>query len=167
MLDPREVEEILRELEASRRALEKQNDEIRTALRDGQREITQRLDTLNGSVTDIMAEIGDVPDMRYRDPGRQTLRSRLHTVEDRVSLTQQIAETLVKRTEDDQAQRDQLAGIVTDMKVEREKTRILNEAHDKRWSNLRVRVITTCAVVGGATAMIGCVFATINFLSGS
>ena len=50
-------------------------------LQDGQEAIVRRLDQMNGTVSDVLLEIGGVPHRTYREPDRKTIRRRLHDLE--------------------------------------------------------------------------------------
>ena len=51
-------------------------------LQKGQEDIVRRLDELNGKVNDTIVELGGVPGSLGRDPGRKSIRHRLHDLED-------------------------------------------------------------------------------------
>jgi len=58
--------------------------ELRETLRqiqDNQERIGEKVDHINGSVTAIMLEIGGVPDPRFRESDRPSMRHRLHDLE--------------------------------------------------------------------------------------
>jgi hypothetical protein len=76
-----ELKAMLREVRAVFAEHEKFDRENFNVLKTGQEEIAAKLERMNGQVVDVMYEIGDVPDHRYRDPNRVSLRSRLHSLE--------------------------------------------------------------------------------------
>ena len=61
-------------------------EERQLAILEQVREVKARLDSLNGSVSDILAELGGAPTRTFRDPTRKTIRRRIHDLEnDRAS----------------------------------------------------------------------------------
>ncbi len=83
--------------------LEKSIAELRADVRGDLRDLKAVIDQVNGHIADLMLEIGDAPDHRYREPGRPTLRSRVHTLEnDRAAV--QIAQQVLKQHQEQKGQ---------------------------------------------------------------
>jgi hypothetical protein len=51
-------------------------------LREGQALIARRLEEMNGTLRDVVVELGGAPIQLGRDPGRLSIRRRLHELED-------------------------------------------------------------------------------------
>ncbi len=160
MPDPR-VDEVRRDLAEFRQAVTEQFAQME----HGHDETHRQLDTLNGTVGRIKAELGPgLPDEDERGD-RPTIRDRLHRVENDRELIEQLAGGLTQ-------QLASVNAVVTDLKTERDKTRVEREAQEilrreqeKRWSRRRILLVTACAVVGALCAVLGALFAALQLIS--
>ncbi len=151
MQDPR-VEELKRELDSVRDQLAS----LRTEQTTGFGDINARLDTMNGTVAKIKAEIGPgLPEPDERGD-RPTIRDRLHYLAGDRHAIEQLTETLME-------QLATTASVVTDLKAERDRTRIEHDLQQKRWSQRKVVFVTACTGVGAFGALIGATFAMLRF----
>lgn len=124
--------------------------------------LEQKVDSINGSVADVMLELGGVPHGKYREKDRPTLRTRMHAVEDRLSLYTEIADRLVAEIHEEHDARIELSETVDMFKQERLKLEAISDAHAKRWSRRRIVFVTVCAGIGGLGAFVGMIVGILN-----
>ncbi len=83
--------------------LERAIAELRADVRGDLKDLKSVVDQVNGHIADLMLEVGDAPDHRYRESGRPNLRSRVHALEnDRAAV--KIAEAVIKAAEEEKGQ---------------------------------------------------------------
>lgn len=136
-------------------------------LHDGQTTISATLEQMNGKVARLSAEIGPgLPEAGERG-NRETIRDRLHKVEQDRTMIDGLSQTLV-------GQIGELSVAVKDMQSEREKARIEREAQEKirtqiradkakQWTRAKVIFVTACTGVGACGAIIGATFTVLRY----
>lgn len=83
--------------------MEHQLKEKLAALEDGQQELLRRFDDMNKTMKNIVAEVGGVPDIDFREKDRRSLRWRLHALEndrEAVKIAGQAVEAAMQARED-------------------------------------------------------------------
>jgi hypothetical protein len=73
-------------------------------------ELKHSVAQVNGHIADLMMEVGEAPDHRYREAGRPTIRSRLHVLEnDKATLA--VATQALKEARNNNWTRAQKTGL--------------------------------------------------------
>lgn len=161
-----EMQEVLAELRRIEHDFGRRMDEMHHEQNRKIDKLSDKVDSINGHVADVLMEVGGAPDRRYRDPNRRPLRDRVHTVEDEMSLYKEIADALVARADQEEESREQLGMIVTDLQRERERMTILNDDRERRSSSWRERVRMVGVTVGILAGCIAATFTMLNYFTG-
>jgi uncharacterized protein YPO0396 len=130
--------------------LSRQLQEARERIEERLGRIEQAVGALDGKVGRVSAEIGfGLPDVAERGD-RPTLRDRMHLLESDDQTLRVLAGGLTD-------QLTQTAAVVSDLKEERDHMRIERAASERRWTRLRVVIVTVGAAIGGLAAVIGAI----------
>ncbi len=108
-------------------------------------ELTRDVRQVNGHVADVLAEVGTVPDHRYREHDRMTVTKRLHALENDRAAAKAAEAALVAA---EQAREQAIAA----MNQSREQA---EEASRHRWSTLQKIGVFLIAIAGTVIALLG------------
>jgi len=117
--------------------------------------VTHRLESVDEHLVRLVAEVGPkLPDPMHRGQ-RDTLQSRLHKVESDRAAIEMLGQRFEERI-------DGLGRTVSRLDRAAQRQEDVNEANARRWGRWRVIVITVCAIIGGFSALIAAVAASLK-----
>ncbi len=141
MQDPRRMEQ----LEAAIAALRSESSLFATEVKLALTELKRDVGQVNGHVADVLAEVGTVPDHRYREADRRTVTNRLHKLENDNAA----AKTAHAALEASEQARSQAIAAMEQSRLQAE------EAKKHRWSTLQKIGLFAIAFSGTVIALLG------------
>ena len=103
-------------------------------------ELHDKVDSIDMTVEALAAEIGPgIPNATSRG-NRETIRERLHSLDNDSHAVRHLADQLMKNL-------DELSNVVKEVEKDRHEARIIQAALAKRWSKWRTRLVFTFASV--------------------
>jgi hypothetical protein len=133
------------QLEAAIAALRTESSLFATEVKLALAEIKGDVKQVNGHVADVLAEVGTVPDHRYREPDRMTVTKRLHALENDQAAAKAAHAALVAA---EQAREQAIAAMNQSRKQ-------AEEASNHRWSALQKIGVFAISISATVIALLG------------